>query len=74
MCEKTVRLKIFANRYEAEMAQSLLESNDIASTVQIDDCGGMRPDIGMTTGGVSLYVLEKDAEEAMRILSPEGGD
>jgi hypothetical protein len=69
MSNKTIRLKIYSNRFEADRAKSLLEEHGIESMVQIDDCGGMRPDIGMTTGGVSLYVLEKDAEKAMQILS-----
>jgi len=72
MSDKTVRLKIFPNRPEAELAQSLLESNGIPSTIQVDDCGGMRPDLGMTSGGASLYVLEKDAEEARQLLSLKG--
>ncbi len=35
-----VCLKIFPARFEAELAQQILESHGIKSFVSVDDCGG----------------------------------
>lgn len=47
----------------------MLESQGISSVVLSDDAGGMRPDVGMSTGGVWLSVDEKDVDTARAILN-----
>ncbi len=64
-------LKTFANRLEAELAKSVLESNAIKASVSADDAGGMRPDLGFTSGGVKLFVLDENAERALELLETE---
>ena len=64
-------VKTFANRLEAELAKSVLESNAIKSSVSADDAGGMRPDLGFTSGGVKLFVLDENAERALELLETE---
>ncbi len=67
---KTV--KIFDNRFEAEIAIGLLNERGIEAMIAADDCGGQL--MGLTSlrkGGVKLLVREDDierAEEALKIL------
>ena len=63
-----VCIKTFADRIEAGLAQSLLETNGIKASVSADDAGGMRPDLGFTSGGVKLFVLEENVGRAVGIL------
>ena len=64
----TTCIKIYSTRSEAELAKTLLESHEIESMISADDCGGFRPYLASTTGGVKLLVLEEMAEEAKKIL------
>lgn len=68
---RTVCVKTFSNRWEAEFARSLLESEGIRSIVSADDCGGWRPDLALATGGVRLLVLEENAKRAIEVLERE---
>ena len=52
---------------EAELAKGVLASANIESTINADDCGGMRPSLWMS--GVRLSVRPEDAAEAAGILS-----
>lgn len=57
----------FPTRSDAELAQSLLAVEGIASVVAADDAGGAYPfDLA---GGARLLVDEADAEEAAAILA-----
>ena len=66
-----VCIMTFSNRLEADLAKILLESYGIDAMIVADDCGGFRPDIGVTTGGVKLLVLEENAEEALGLLQKD---
>lgn len=65
-------IKVFLNRFEAELAKNLLEDSGINSVISADDCGGLRPDIGFSTGNVSLLVGKDDYEKAKEILRVSG--
>jgi hypothetical protein len=69
---KTVCIQTFATRQEAEFARSLLESQGIKAMVSADDGGGMRPELGFTSGGVKLSVLEENATRAQELLQKAG--
>ena len=60
-------IKIFLHRFEAEMAQGLLDEQGITSRIDADDCGGRRPEIAF--GRVRLLVLKEDADKAKEIIS-----
>ena len=62
-------VKNYPSRIEAEVDTHMLESQGISSVVLSDDAGGMRPDVGMSTGGVWLSVDEKDVDTARAILN-----
>jgi len=64
---KTVVLKIFMNEFEAELAKSMLDEEEIKSFISSDDVGGMQPPQQMTEG-IRLLVLENDFERAKEIL------
>lgn len=65
-----VVLSVFTNHSEAEMAKTLLESNDIPSVIQADDVAGLG--LGQTfVKGVKLLVNENDLEKAEEILGLE---
>ena len=66
-----VCVKTFADRLQADMARSLLESNGITASVSADDMGGMRPDLAFTSGGVKLFVLDDNADKALEILNED---
>lgn len=65
---ETVCIETFANHMEAGWAKSFLEEQGIKAMTSSDDAGGMRPDLGFTSGGVRLFVLEENVERAMEIL------
>ncbi|MDA3886564.1 MAG: DUF2007 domain-containing protein [Candidatus Delongbacteria bacterium] len=63
-----VVLSTFLNHSEAEMAKTLLESNDIPSIIQADDVAGLG--FGQTfVKGVKLLVNETDISRAKEILN-----
>jgi len=63
-----VIVKVYNYRHEAQLAVEILKSHDIEAVIQADDAGGMRPDLAMHTGGVRLYVNERDSQQARDIL------
>ncbi len=69
-----VCVKTFANREIAGMAKSMLEANGIKAAVSADDAGGMRPEIGFTSGGVKLLVLEDNVAAAAKLLDEVSGE
>jgi hypothetical protein len=57
----------FATRSDAEVAQGLLASAGIDSSLSSDDAGGAYPfDL---SGGAQLFVDEKDGEAASELLT-----
>ena len=64
----TICIATFANHIEAGWAKSLLEEQGVKAMTSSDDAGGMRPDLGFTSGGVRLFVLEENVERAMEII------
>lgn len=62
-----VRVRTFLNRFEANLAKSVLESAGIECLIQADDCGGLRPHMQMS--GVDLLVRAEDANRAEAVLS-----
>jgi hypothetical protein len=65
---RLVTIKTYFDRLEAEFAKSLLEAYDVESLIAADDCGGMRPYLGIGSGGARLLVREEDAERALKLL------
>lgn len=68
MAVDPVCIKVFIHRYEAEMAQELLESAGINSFILSDDCGGMYPPLDLGKEGLRLMIRRVDLEEAREIL------
>ena len=66
-----VCLTTFETREQADMAKAMLESNGIKASVSADDAGGARPHLAFTSGGVQLFVLDKNLEKATAILQVE---
>ena len=64
---RLIPVRTFATRSEAEVAQGLLASAGIDSSLSSDDAGGAYPfDL---SGGAQLFVDEKDVEAASELLT-----
>ena len=63
-----VKIYTFTDRYEADLAQGLLEANDIEAVTYADDCGSVDPALTYARG-VRLMVREEDIEKAKEILT-----
>ena len=61
-------IKTYNYRHEAELSQNILKSNNIPAVISADDCGGMRPHLSATGGGVQLLVPSTAVEEALALL------
>lgn len=61
---KFVEVKVFSTRLEVELAQGLLEGNDIESRTMPDE-----NEPASTRGGIRLLVPEEHAEEAKELLT-----
>jgi hypothetical protein len=68
MPNKTILIKTFNNKAEAEIARGLLKTAGIESFVSKDDAGGIYPGLQATGTGVRLRVRQRDAGRAMEIL------
>lgn len=62
-----VNISTFTDRYEADLAQGLLEASDIAAVTFADDCGSVDPALTWARG-VRLMVNKADIEKAKEIL------
>jgi Putative prokaryotic signal transducing protein len=60
-------VRTFADRFEAELAHSVLEAAGIDSVVRSDDAGGLRPALAFSNGA-ELLVRGADAERADEVL------
>ena len=67
MSSRFVRLQVYINDVDAEIARGLLKENGILSRISKDDAGGMRPHLQLTQG-VHLYVPFEQSSEAMEVL------
>lgn len=65
--EKTVVLKVFTNEFEAELAKSMLEEEEIKAYISSDDVGGMQPPQQMSEG-IKLIVMKSDYDKAKEVL------
>jgi len=64
---RQVPIRAFPTRSEAEVAQGLLASAGIDSSLSSDDAGGAYPfDL---SGGAQLFVDENDVEAASELLT-----
>jgi hypothetical protein len=61
-----VEVARFVHRQDAELAQSLLEANDIDAIVAADDCGNAYA--GVAPGSIRLLVEADDEERAREVL------
>lgn len=71
-------VKVFDQRYEAEIARGLLDEAGIESIIRADDCGGMLMGVSLIRkGGIKLMVSDEDtarAEEVLVVLEDEQGE
>ncbi len=67
-----VVVRTFADRIEAEIAQSALEAAGIESVLRADDVAGLRPHMALTNG-VAVLVRGEDASAAAEILAAGDG-
>lgn len=64
---RIVTLKIYSSVELAELAHQFLAENEISSTVQVDNIGGMNPALNVSLG-VKLLVDEFDLAKAQELL------
>ncbi len=64
---RIVTLKIYSSIIEAELAHQFLAENEINTTIQVDNIGGMQPSMNFTVG-VKLMIDENDLEKAQELL------
>lgn len=62
-----VNLISFADKYEADLAQGLLEANDIEAVTMSDDCGSAYPSMTYVQG-IRLMVKKEDVNFAKEVL------
>ena len=68
-----VCVRTFANRMQAEYAESILKAEDIQSMVTADS-GGWLPHLAHASGGVRLLVLQETLDRAAALLQQTLGD
>jgi len=67
---RIVELANFGTRFEAELAQSLLESNGIRASAKYGDAGGWLPHIALLDG-FRVFVFDEDLARARELLRAE---
>lgn len=68
-----VNIASFGSRTQGEMMVELLRNEGIDAMLEVDDAGGLRPDVPMGMGGAKVLVRPEDEERAREILE-HGGD
>ena len=63
----------YGTRVQAEMMCELLRNEGIDAITEIDDAGGLRPDVPIGMGGAKVLVRPEDEDRAKEILE-HGGD
>ena len=71
--EKLVVIASYTFRHDAELAITYLANNGIDVVEWLDDCGGMYPIAGFTTG-IRLLAPESQAQRAIALLKKVQGD
>ncbi|MBU3916697.1 DUF2007 domain-containing protein [bacterium] len=69
MSSEYVKIEVYINDINAEIAKGLLAENGIRSRIFKDDCGGLEPQLQLTQG-VHLSVPFGDVENAKKLLKP----
>jgi hypothetical protein len=67
---RIVELANYSTRFEADLAQSLLESNGIQATAKYGDAGGWMPHIALLDG-FRVFVFDEDLDRARELLRAE---
>jgi len=60
-------LQTFTSEIDAKVLEGQLETLGIQVLVEVDNCGGMRPHLDLTTG-VKVLVADKDLETAREFV------
>lgn len=71
------RVGRFSSRAEAHVARAMLDDHGIEAAVVADDAAGLHPELSLATGGITLLVARRDADEARELLDDveaDGGD
>ena len=68
-----VKIASYGSRTQAEMMVELLRNEGIDAIVEVDDAGGLRPDVPMGMGGAKVLVRPEDEDRA-RVVLEHGGD
>lgn len=63
----------YSSRVQAEMMVELLRGEGVAALPQVDDAGGLRPDIALGMGWAKIVVRAPDEGRAREILEHGGG-
>ena len=63
-------VRVFSNELEAEVAMSALEAAGIECIMRRDDCCGVQPAMGLTTG-IHVIVPDEDLDAATEVLDAE---
>jgi hypothetical protein len=69
-----IPIKSFPYRPNAEAAKTALNAHDIESNIDSGDMAGAYPLLTAGSGGVKLYVDERDADRAAEILTSKVKD
>jgi biotin synthase-like enzyme len=64
-----VTIFVYQNSFDANVAKSQLESEDIPSYVFDDNINNLHPNLTMALGGITLKVNSNDLEQAKEILN-----
>ena len=67
-----VKIASFGSRTEAEMMLELLHNEGVKAVLEVDDAGGLRPDVPMGMGGAKILVRPEDEEHAREVLEHRG--
>lgn len=73
MRDGMTRVETYGTELEAEMALSQLQALGITACLELDDAGGMQPQLGAIRG-IHVLVFAEDAAHARAILQGHGGD
>ena len=73
MRDGMTKIKTFTNETEARMELNRLKAVGIVGVIEVDNCGGMRPHLDLTSG-VHLLVADEEQEQALAVLSDSTED
>ena len=74
MASDLICIRTFVHRYEADIAVSLLQSQNLPAMVMAEDQGGLSPHLLAASGGARLIVRAEDAEAALHLLDEDPVD